>query len=107
MRVLRSIWAVAAVAALAFSGFVLTPAARAQEVESADTIVKGLAPAKTRGFDPQAPAREAAQKELKAKLRGFKTRQITVEERTDVVKLIEKSKSPNVDVQILFAFDSA
>ena len=34
-------------------------------------------------------------------------RQITVEERTEVVKLIDESKSPNVDVQILFAFDSA
>ena len=107
MRVSGSIWAVAVVAALAFSGVALSPVAKAQDVKSADTIVKGLAPVKTRGFDPQAPAREAAQKELNAKLRGFKTRQITVEERTDVAKLIEESKSPNIDVQILFAFDSA
>jgi outer membrane protein OmpA-like peptidoglycan-associated protein len=64
-----------------------------------------LAPAKTRGFDPRAHAREAAQKELNAKLRDFKTRQITVEERDHVAKLIEESKSPNVDVQIFFAFD--
>src|SRR6478752_3476870 len=107
MRVSGSIWAIAAVAALGFSGLVLPLAAQAQEVKSADSIVKGLAPVKTRGFDPQAPAREAAQKELNAELRGFKTRQITVEERTDVAKLIEESKSPNVDVQILFAFNSA
>src|SRR5262249_40395655 len=90
MRVLRSIWAIAAVAGLGFSGLVPSLGAQAQEVKSADTIVKGLAPVKTRGFDPQAPAREAAQKELNAKLRGFKTRQITVEERTDVAKLIEE-----------------
>jgi outer membrane protein OmpA-like peptidoglycan-associated protein len=76
-------------------------------VKSADVIVKGLASVKTRGFDPQAPEREAKQQELNAKLRAFKTRQITVEERTDVAKLIDESKYPNVDVQILFAFDSA
>ena len=78
---------------------------RLEIVKSADTLVKGLAPVKTRGFDPTAPTREAKQHELNTKLRDFKTRQITVEERTEVVKLIEESKSPNVDVQILFAFD--
>jgi outer membrane protein OmpA-like peptidoglycan-associated protein len=79
----------------------------AQDVKSADVIVKGLAPVKTRGFDPQAPEREAKQQELNAKLREFKTRQITVEARDEVAKLVEESKAPNVDVQILFAFDSA
>lgn len=79
----------------------------AQEVKSASDILKGLTPAKTRGFDPSAPAREAKQKELNTKLREFKTRQITVEEREEVAKLVDESKSPNVDVQILFAFDSA
>jgi outer membrane protein OmpA-like peptidoglycan-associated protein len=85
----------------------LPPEAKAQDVRSADTIVRSLAPVKTRGFDPQGPAREAAQKKLNSKLREFKTRQITVEERSGVAKLIEESKSPNVDVQIFFAFDSA
>ncbi|HEV3242354.1 MAG TPA: OmpA family protein [Methyloceanibacter sp.] len=107
MRFSKSIWAIAAVATLGMSGVALSPAAKAQDVKSADAIVKGLAPAKTRGFDPQAPGREAAQKELNAKLRDFKTRQITVEERDHVAKLIEESKSPNVDVLIFFAFDSA
>jgi outer membrane protein OmpA-like peptidoglycan-associated protein len=94
------------VAAFSLSAF--TPsAAHAEDVKSADTLVKGLAPVKTRGFDPTAPAREAKQHELNTKLRGLKTRQITVEERAEVAKLVEESKSPNVDVQILFAFDSA
>ena len=53
-----------------------------------------LAPAKTRGFDPRAHAREAAQKELNAKLRDFKTRQITVEERDHVAKLIGPIAKP-------------
>ena len=99
-------WAIAAVAALSLSAFTISPT-QAEDVKSADTLVKGLAPVKTRGFDPTAPTREAKQHELNTKLRDFKTRQITVEERTEVVKLIEESKSPNVDVRILFAFDSA
>jgi outer membrane protein OmpA-like peptidoglycan-associated protein len=107
MRFSRSILAIAAAAAFGISGVALAPAAIAQDVKSADVIVKGLASVKTRGFDPQAPEREAKQQELNAKLRAFKTRQITVEERTDVAKLIDESKYPNVDVQILFAFDSA
>ena len=106
MRFSSSSWAIAAVAALSLSALALFPA-QAADVKSADTLVKGLAPVKTRGFDPTAPRREAKQHELNTKLRDFKTRQITVEERTEVVKLIEESKSPNVDVQILFAFDSA
>jgi len=110
MRFSRSILAMAAVAALGLSGLVLPLAAQAQDVKSADAIVKGLAPVKTRGFDPLAPEREAKQQELNAKLREFKTRQIEViprEDRDQVAKLVEESKSPNVDVQILFAFDSA
>ena len=92
---------------LALAGFGQLSAAYAQEVKSADDLVNGLQPAKTRGFDPAAAQHEAKQKELNAKLRDFKTRQITVEERDQVAKLVDESKAPNVDVQILFAFDSA
>jgi len=92
---------------LALAGFGQLPAAYAQEVKSANDLVNGLQPVKTRGFDPAAAQHEAKQKELKAKLRDFKTRQITVEERDQVAKLVDESKAPNVDVQILFAFDSA
>lgn len=107
MRVLTSTWTVAAAAMLALAGFGQLPAAYAQEVKSANDLVNGLQPVKTRGFDPAAAQHEAKQKELKAKLRDFKTRQITVEERDQVAKLVDESKAPNVDVQILFAFDSA
>jgi outer membrane protein OmpA-like peptidoglycan-associated protein len=98
---------VAAAAMLALAGFGQLPAAYAQEVKSANDLVNGLQPVKTRGFDPAAAQHEAKQKELNAKLRDFKTRQITVEERAQVAKLVDESKAPNVDVQILFAFDSA
>jgi outer membrane protein OmpA-like peptidoglycan-associated protein len=98
---------VAAAAMLALAGFGQLSAAYAQEVKSADDLVNGLQPVKTRGFDPAAAQHEAKQKELNAKLRDFKTRQITVEERDQVAKLVDESKAPNVDVQILFAFDSA
>jgi outer membrane protein OmpA-like peptidoglycan-associated protein len=107
MRFSPSLWTMAAVTMLPLAGFGQFPAAYAQEVKSANDLVNGLQPVKTRGFDPAAPQREAKQKELNAKLRDFKTRQITVEERDQAAKLVEESKAPNVDVQILFAFDSA
>ena len=66
----------------------------AQDVKSADVIVKGLAPVKTRGFDPQAPEREAKQQELNAKLREFKTtRQIAVIRAKTVTKWRSSSRS--------------
>ncbi len=68
MRFSMSILAIAAAAAFGISGVALAPAAIAQDVKSADVIVKGLASVKTRGFDPQAPEREAKQQELNAKL---------------------------------------
>ena len=52
-------------------------------------------------------AGKAEQQELNAKLREFKKRQITVEERDQVAKLVAESKAPNVDIQIFFDFDSA
>jgi outer membrane protein OmpA-like peptidoglycan-associated protein len=106
MWVKRSFW-MAVGYGLVIAGFALGPSASAQEVKSANEILSGLQGVKTRGIDPSAPQREAKQKELNAKLRGLKTRRITVEERKDVAKLIEESKAPNVDVQIFFAFDSA
>jgi outer membrane protein OmpA-like peptidoglycan-associated protein len=93
-------------ALLAFAAITGPRQAEAQTV-SVDQLETGLQKPKTRSFDPNAPKREAAEKELNAKLRSFKTRQITVEARTEVVELIKESEAPNVDVQILFAFDSA
>jgi outer membrane protein OmpA-like peptidoglycan-associated protein len=108
MRFPLSNWAIVAVATLAFGSFDKISALQAQEVKSANELVKGLQPpVKTRGFDLGAPQREAAQEQLNAKLREFKTRQITVEARTEVANLVKESEAPNVDVQILFAFDSA
>jgi outer membrane protein OmpA-like peptidoglycan-associated protein len=107
MRYSSSVWTAAAVAALLLAGLGQGPAAHAQEVKSANDILNGLQPVKTRGFDPSAPAREAKQQELNSTLRSIKTRQITVEQRDQVAKLVKESEAPNVDVQILFAFDSA
>jgi hypothetical protein len=65
------------------SGLGIPHAAEAQDVKSADAV-KGLAPVNARGFDPTVPEREAKTAELNAKLREFKTRQITVGERDQV-----------------------
>ena len=96
-----------AVAAFLFAGASVSLPAQAQDVKSADDIVRGLTPMKTRGIDPSASERDAKQLELRSKLRSIKTRQITVEEREEVATLVDDSQAPNVDVQILFAFDSA
>ena len=93
------------VAVLATASLAQTRQAEAQAV-STEQLVTGLQKQKTRSIDPSAKQREAAEKELNAKLRSLQTRQITVEARDEVVKLIEESQAPNVDVQILFAFDS-
>jgi outer membrane protein OmpA-like peptidoglycan-associated protein len=106
MSVKKSFW-MAVGYGLVIASLILGPSASAQEVKSADEILSGLQGVRTRGLDPSAPQRQAKQKELNAKLRGLKTRRITVEERENVAKLIEESKAPNVDVQIFFAFDSA
>ena len=90
-----------------FIGLGLPRADEAQDVKSADAIVKGPGPSQDAGLRPTAPEREAMQQELNAKLREFKTRQITVEERDQVAKLVEQGKAPNVDIQIFFDFDSA
>jgi outer membrane protein OmpA-like peptidoglycan-associated protein len=94
-----------AIAGTALACFSATPQAFTQTI-STEQLINGLQPKKTRGFDPTVPEREARQKELATKLRSFKTRQITVEARDEVVKLIKESEAPNVDVQILVAFDS-
>jgi outer membrane protein OmpA-like peptidoglycan-associated protein len=106
MRISPITWSIVA-AAMLLAGSWLSSEAKAQEVKSANDIVNGLQPLRTRGLDPSAPQREAKQRELNAKLQELKTRRITVEERSEVVKLIDESKAPNVDVQIFFAFDSA
>jgi hypothetical protein len=67
MRFSSSRWAIA-VTAIGLSTLILFPA-QAEDVKSADSIVKGLQPVKTRGFDPTAPVREAKQQELNTRLR--------------------------------------
>lgn len=101
-----SLTTILGVALFAAAGLIGPRHADAQSI-SVDQLEAGLQKKKTRGFDPNAPKRDAAEQELNAKLRSFKTRQITVEARSEVVELIKEAEAPNVDVQILFAFDSA
>jgi hypothetical protein len=58
MRFSKSIWVIAAVATLGVSGVALSPAAKAQDVKSADAIVKG----------PPRPA-DSIRERLRARLR--------------------------------------
>ena len=90
-----------------FIGLGLPRADETQDVKSADAIVKGPGPSQDAGLRPHGARARSEQQELNTKLREFKTRQITVEERDQVAKLVEQSKAANVDIQIFFDFDSA
>jgi outer membrane protein OmpA-like peptidoglycan-associated protein len=101
-----SLTAILGVAALVLAGTTGPRHAEAQTM-SLDQFETDLQKPKTRSFDPDAPKREAAEKKLQNTLRSFDgTRGIVPEARTEVTKLIKESEAPNVDVQILFAFDS-
>ncbi len=63
--------------------------------------------AKTRGFDPGQAGREAMQRDLVNRLQNIKTRQITVEERDDIAKVVKENDLPTVDLEVFFEYDSA
>jgi outer membrane protein OmpA-like peptidoglycan-associated protein len=94
-------------AALIVSGAATIAPARAED-PSTNQIVKSLQPkVKFRSFDPNQAAKDAKQADLVKRLQGAKTRQITVEERKQVVEVIEDNDLPAIDLEVFFDFDSA
>jgi outer membrane protein OmpA-like peptidoglycan-associated protein len=93
-------------AALIVSAATIAPA-RAED-PSTNQIVKSLQPkVKFRSFDPNQAAKDAKQADLVHRLQNAKTRQITVEERKEVVEVIEDNDLPAIDLEVFFDFDSA
>jgi outer membrane protein OmpA-like peptidoglycan-associated protein len=93
-------------AALIVSAATIAPA-RAED-PSTNQIVKSLQPkVKFRSFDPNQAAKDAKQADLVHRLQNAKTRQITVEERKQVVEVIEDNDLPAIDLEVFFDFDSA
>jgi outer membrane protein OmpA-like peptidoglycan-associated protein len=96
-----------AVAAIFLSGAALSAPARAED-PSTGQIVNSLEPkVKFRSFDPNQAAKDAKQVDLVRRLQGAKTRQITVEERKEIVEVVEANDLPAIDLEVFFNFDSA
>ncbi len=77
--------------------------------QSSDDLVRSLQQSQTRmrGFNASADNPEAAQdRAFIDSLRG-ETRSIGVEQRNEIVKVIEKNALPSVDIEIFFDFNSA
>ena len=98
--------------ALAIAVFVLGGAAVTAPVSAEDPstnqIVKSLQPkVKFRSFDPNQAAKDAKQADLVSRLQKAKTRQITVEERAEIVEVVKDNELPAIDLEVFFEFDSA
>jgi outer membrane protein OmpA-like peptidoglycan-associated protein len=96
-----------AIAALVLSGAALIAPASAED-PSTNQIVKSLQPkVKFRSFDPDQAAKDAKQADLVSRLQKAKTRQITVEERAEIVEVVKDNELPAIDLEVFFEFDSA
>ena len=93
-------------ATLIVSAAAMTAPASAQE-PSTNEIVNSLQPkAKFRSFDPNHAAKEKGQTDLVNRLQNAKTRQITVEERQEITRVVEENDLPAIDLEVFFNFDS-
>jgi outer membrane protein OmpA-like peptidoglycan-associated protein len=78
------------------------------EDPSANQIINSLqGKTKFRSFDPGQAQREKKQEELVTRLRGMKTRQITVEERKEIADVVKENDLPAIDLEVSFDYDSA
>jgi outer membrane protein OmpA-like peptidoglycan-associated protein len=99
---------IALLAAALIVGVTATIAPAKAEDPSTNQIVKSLQPkVKFRSFDPNQAAKDAKQADLVHRLQNAKTRQITVEERKEVVEVIDDNDLPAIDLEVFFDFDSA
>ena len=93
-------------ATLIVSAAAMIAPASAQE-PSTNEIVNSLQPkAKFRSFDPNHAAKEKGQTDLVNRLQNAKTRQITVDERQGITRVVEENDLPAIDLEVFFNFDS-
>lgn len=106
---MRRIATFGAAMALLVGAAALAPSTPAQ-AQSKDEILRSLSTPKasvTRGLGPASPGLTAQQRSLVNSLKGKTTRQITVEERTEIAKVAKDNGLPSVDLEIYFDYDSA
>ena len=91
-----------AAATLSIAGLIAPTAADEVTLES---LINSLTPTKTRAFE-----KTAQEEEFENFLNGLrikKTREITVDERTEVATFVEENHLPSVDLEIYFDYDSS
>jgi outer membrane protein OmpA-like peptidoglycan-associated protein len=98
------------IAAFAISGIIsvacpLQPSAAGELTR--ESLIDSLTAVKTRSFDPGRAAREAKFRSFVNTLKAKKTRQITVQERTEVAKFVKENELPAVDLEVYFEYNSA
>jgi outer membrane protein OmpA-like peptidoglycan-associated protein len=81
--------------------------AKAEDPSAAQIINSLQGKAKFRSFDPGQAQREKKQEELVTRMRGMKTRQITVEERKEITDVVKENDLPAIDLEVFFDYDSA
>jgi outer membrane protein OmpA-like peptidoglycan-associated protein len=93
---------------LVLSVAMLTAFAARAEDPSSGQIINSLQPkAKFRSFDPAQAEKDAKQRDLVNRLQNVKTRQITVEERQEIVDVVKDNDLPAIDLEVFFDYDSA
>jgi outer membrane protein OmpA-like peptidoglycan-associated protein len=92
-----------AIAVIVLCGTQIVPAS-AQD-PSTNQIINSLQPKVS--FDPTQAAKDAKQADLVNRLQNAKTRQITVEERSEIAEAVKENDLPAIDLEVFFEFDSA
>lgn len=84
------------------------PVSAADDTESTSALINALKKKKikVRGVNVQKQA-SPRQSDFIKSLKNRKLRAISVEERTEVAKIVKESKAPSVDLEIQFAYNSA
>ncbi len=83
----------------------MIPSAFAQ---NAQDLVRSLSAPKPKMRSFQAPsAKEQRVRSIVESIRKGKTRQISVEERTEVAEYVKEGELPSVDIEVFFEYDSA
>jgi outer membrane protein OmpA-like peptidoglycan-associated protein len=100
--IFRATFAALAVAILSATSVI--PLAVAEEV-TLESLIDSLTPTKTR--DPGRAAREKEFDSFLDTLRTKKTRQITMQERTEVATFVEENDLPSIDLEVYFDYDSS
>lgn len=92
----------------ALSIALLGPVSAADDTESTSALINALKKKKikVRGVNVRKQA-SPGQSDFIKSLKNRKLRAISVEERTEVAKIVKESKAPSVDLEIQFAYNSA